>query len=100
MHFAHSLGLGQNEKIIIPFKRARPVFEPFPAKVFFFQLLTLQHRPHRAIEHEDTRFRRRFNLRPDRHSNSLFKRDLSEQCERVYKEIFIYMKRHTCTVGI
>ncbi len=47
------LGLGQRQQIVVAAQVAQPVGKPFAAKLFFGETITLDHRAHRAVEHED-----------------------------------------------
>ncbi len=59
MDFADSVGLGQDQQIVVAAQVARPVREPVAAKIGFGKLALLDHRAHGAVEHEDF-FARRF----------------------------------------
>jgi hypothetical protein len=59
--FVDNGGLGQEEHLepaleVLPF----PIFEPLAAVIRFGQLVSLDHRAHRAVEHDDAVAQQRF----------------------------------------
>ena len=49
------LGLGEREQVVVAAQVARPVGEPAAAEVGLAEPVLLDHRAHRAVEHEDAR---------------------------------------------
>ncbi len=50
---ADCVGLRQHQKVIVAAQVARPVREPFAAKLSLAEFMRLDHRAHGAVEHED-----------------------------------------------
>ncbi len=53
MNLADELGLGQRQQVVVALLVAAVVGEPLAAVVGLGQAVGLDHRPHRAVEHED-----------------------------------------------
>ena len=48
------LWLGEREQIVVPLQIVGPVLKPFAAVVYFPQFVTLDHRPHRPVDDDDS----------------------------------------------
>jgi hypothetical protein len=61
VNFVDNAGLGQEEQFEPAFEvLSLPILEPLPAVIGFGQLVSLDHRPHRAIEQDDALAQQRF----------------------------------------
>ena len=101
MDSSNDIGPGQREKIIISLQITRVIRILFPAEILFRQLMTLDHRPHRPVHHDNPLPKGLFELPPTQ--NNSFTRFHASSLDRfyplsiyisTYHDISIYLNLH------